>query len=248
MADYDAFAEQYHRFKESPFCRFAEEPTYFTIIGDLEGKSVLDLACGEGHYTRLIKTRGAARVVGVDYAEGMVALAREQEERAPLGIEYRVGDAARLGRLGDFDLVTASYLLNYAPDRGALIDMCRSAHENLKPGGRLVTLITNGDLAHEHYSPASDKLKKYNIYFIAEAFPCTDGTPVKLYFCKDEVFSVTMYHYDGATYKAALEEVGFKDVRSCAFTITPEGFAAMPAGYWRDFIDIAPLVCVEGRR
>lgn len=248
MADYDHFAEQYKRFKESPFCRYAEEPTYFHYIGSLEGKSVLDLACGEGHYSRQLKRRGASRVVGADLSEGMIALARKQEQQEPLGIEYRVGDGAGLGRLGSFDLVTASYLLNYAPHRQALVQMCRTAYENLRPGGRFVTLLTNGDVPEEHYSPASGKLKKYNFYFISQASPRTDGTPVTIYFCKDEVFTVTMHHYAWATYKAALEEAGFQAVRQHPFAVTPQGLEAMPKGYWNDFIEIAPLTCVEATR
>jgi len=231
MADYDLFAEKYKRIKESPFVVHAEEPTYFATIGDLAGKSVLDLACGEGHYTRKLKARGAARVVGVDLSEGMIALARKQEEKAPLGIEYQVGDGARLGQVGTFDLVTASYLLNYAPDRAALVGMCRAAYESLKEGGRFVTLISNGDIDHRYYGPESHKVGKYNLYYVAQSFPCTDGTPVTLHPCKDEHFSVTMYHYFGATYQKALEEAGFKDVRSQPLAVSREGMDAMPPGY-----------------
>jgi toxoflavin synthase len=43
--------------------------------------SVLDLACGEGFYTRLLRQTGAGRVVGVDLSAGMIALARQEEAR-----------------------------------------------------------------------------------------------------------------------------------------------------------------------
>lgn len=248
MADYDRFAEQYKRFKESPFCRYAEEPTYFQTIGNLAGQSVLDMACGEGHYTRALKLRGASRVVGVDLSEGMIALARKQEQQKPIGVEYIVGDGAGIGQLGTFDLVTASYLLNYAPSREALGQMCRAAYQNLRPGGRFVTLVTHGDVPAEHYTAASDKIKKYNFYFVSQASPRVDGTPVTLSFCKDEVFTVTMYHYAWATYKAALEEAGFQNVRWLPLTITPEGMSAMPKGYWNDWIELTPLTCVEATR
>ena len=51
------------------------------LIGDPTGKDVLDVACGEGFYSRLIRQRGAAKVVGVDLSAGMVELARKQEAR-----------------------------------------------------------------------------------------------------------------------------------------------------------------------
>ena len=49
------------------------------LIGDVAGKSVVDLACGEGFYTRRIRQAGAKRVLGVDLSEGMIELARKQE-------------------------------------------------------------------------------------------------------------------------------------------------------------------------
>ena len=48
---------------------------------------MVDLACGEGHYTRMLPSLGASKVVGLDRSEGMIALARAQESEHPLGIE-----------------------------------------------------------------------------------------------------------------------------------------------------------------
>jgi predicted RNA methylase len=39
------------------------------LLGDLRDKNVIDLACGEGFFTRSIKWAGAARVVGVDISK-----------------------------------------------------------------------------------------------------------------------------------------------------------------------------------
>ena len=71
------------------------------LIGGLSGKTVVDLACGEGFYTRLIRQQGAAKVVGVDLSARMVELAREQEAEQRLGIEYVTGDARHLEPKGE---------------------------------------------------------------------------------------------------------------------------------------------------
>jgi toxoflavin synthase len=109
----------------------------------LSGKSVLDLACGEGFYTRFIKRRGAARVVGVDISQGMIELARREEETNRLGIEYRIQDAKQLVLNETFDVVVAGHLLNYAQTYSELLEMCSAITRHLKPGCRFVTVNNN---------------------------------------------------------------------------------------------------------
>jgi 2-polyprenyl-3-methyl-5-hydroxy-6-metoxy-1,4-benzoquinol methylase len=58
---------------------------------------VIDIASGEGFYTRMIRQRGAAKVTGVDLSEKMIGLARASEAQQRLGIDYIVGDERDLG-------------------------------------------------------------------------------------------------------------------------------------------------------
>ena len=60
--DYNPIAERYQRSRQQPWRTFIECFALMGLIGDPEGLSVLDPACGEGYYTRLIRHRGAARV------------------------------------------------------------------------------------------------------------------------------------------------------------------------------------------
>src|SRR5215471_18616675 len=112
-AEYDSFAERYQHSKALPFRAPVEAYTYLKLLGDVDGLSVLDLACGEGYDARLIRRAGAARVVGVDLSGEMIALAKREEASRPLGIEYIHSAAQDLGTIGAFDLVSAAYLLHY---------------------------------------------------------------------------------------------------------------------------------------
>jgi toxoflavin synthase len=58
--DYDPIAEQYKRSKQTPWRTDVEWFTLLNTIGPVNGLSVLDVACGEGFYTRLLRHRGAA--------------------------------------------------------------------------------------------------------------------------------------------------------------------------------------------
>src|ERR1051326_3403861 len=68
---------------------YLNTPAFFEMLPDVAGLEGLDIGCGEGHNTRLLARRGA-RVTAIDIAEELVAHAREEEAREPLGIDYRV--------------------------------------------------------------------------------------------------------------------------------------------------------------
>jgi len=82
-------------------------PAIFELIGDVKGKQVLDLACGEGYNTRILAAKGA-KVTGVDFSEKMIDLAKHEEARMNQGINYYVMDASNLEKFSGncFDLVT----------------------------------------------------------------------------------------------------------------------------------------------
>lgn len=138
--NYAPIAEQYRQSKYQPWRTHIETFTLMGLTGDLSGERVVDLACGEGFYTRLIRQQGAAEVVGVDLSKRMIELAREQEVEQRLGIEYVIGDVRELELKGEYDLAVAAYLLNYARDRGELGAMCDVIARCLRPEGRFVTV------------------------------------------------------------------------------------------------------------
>src|SRR5690349_20680264 len=70
-------------------------PAFLALLPEVAGLSGLDLGCGEGHSTRLLARRGA-RMTAVDIAPTFIRLAREAQEREPLGIDYRVASALAL--------------------------------------------------------------------------------------------------------------------------------------------------------
>ena len=70
MAQYDSIAKDYQK----ALCSFAWDsiviPNQSGLLGDVNGKTALDLACGEGIYARYMKQHGANKVVGVDISPG----------------------------------------------------------------------------------------------------------------------------------------------------------------------------------
>lgn len=239
--DYDPIAEQYKRSKLQPWRTAIESFTLLELIGDPLGLAVLDLACGEGFYTRLIRERGATRVVGVDLSPGMIELARQQERHQRLGVEYRVGDARDLKALGEFDLVMAAYLLNYARTREELQAMCDGIACVLKPGGRFVTVNCNPALAF----PAAPQFRDYGFETCVKG-PWQEGAPITwTFYLSDGSFEIENYHLSVATHEIAFRRAGFKEVRWHSPRLSPEAITSRDLDFWSSFIEHPPVTFIE---
>lgn len=124
---------------ESEPAAFALRARSYELLGDLTGRTVIDMGCGSGRAVGELAERGA-HAVGVDVDPEMIAVARE---RWPAG-EFHVGNATEL----PFETGSATY---YRADKvlHVLDDPARAVAEArrvLTPGGRAVLLGQDWDL------------------------------------------------------------------------------------------------------
>lgn len=93
----------------------------------LKGKTVLDVGCGSGRYCIAFAEHGAARVVGVDMAQGMIDLANDLARQAGVQdrCEYRVGAFPEVVPDGPFDASTAMGFFDYVDDPVRVLDQMR---------------------------------------------------------------------------------------------------------------------------
>lgn len=100
---------------------------------------VLDIGTGPGHIPLLAcDALPDVRVVGVDLAENMLAIAEEHRRRSPHAdrVEFRVADAKGLAfDDASFDTVSSNTILHHIPDPRPFL---REARRVLKPGGVLL--------------------------------------------------------------------------------------------------------------
>ncbi|MEN9614316.1 MAG: hypothetical protein RLZZ347_623 [Candidatus Parcubacteria bacterium] len=114
------------------------KPNLLRLLGDVAGKKVLDLACGQGYFSRVMAEAGA-KVVGVDLSSDLIALAKKQ---SPKEIEFKVAPADKLeGFAGaTFDCVTCVLAIqNIEQMNGAFAECARV----LKPSGRLLLVLNH---------------------------------------------------------------------------------------------------------
>jgi 2-polyprenyl-3-methyl-5-hydroxy-6-metoxy-1,4-benzoquinol methylase len=91
----------------------------------LTGKKILDVGCGSGRFCLAFAQQGAAKVVGVDFAEAMIEIADKLAERAGLAdkCEFRVGifpDAVSADE-GPFDACTGNGFFDYIEDPVSIV-------------------------------------------------------------------------------------------------------------------------------
>jgi SAM-dependent methyltransferase len=109
------------------------------LLGDVNGRRVLDAGCGEGYLARWLAARGA-HVTGIDLSARLIALARARDPGG--SIDYQVADLSQ--PLPDaaerFDAAASYLVLNDVRDfRGFAATLAAS----LAPGGRLVLALNN---------------------------------------------------------------------------------------------------------
>lgn len=90
----------------------------FREADDVSGKTVLDVGCGSGVYSVDFARRGAARVVGIDFSENMLRIARHEAERHGVTERCEFIHAnfldATLPR--EFDVAIAMGVFDYLPE------------------------------------------------------------------------------------------------------------------------------------
>ena len=229
--DYDEIASNYKQTRSHPIKQYVEAFTFLKVLGRVEAKSVLDLACGEGYYTRLIKQQGAAQVVGVDISANMISHAQEMENGVPLGIEYRVHDATNCGQLGDFDRVTAVSLFPYASTKQVLTAMCQTMYDNLRPGGKLVSITIN-----PHISENLGIYEQYGLRMFADDGLRDGASMTAIIDLPDGSIKLSNNYWVQETYEETLQSVGFEKIIWHPYQVSEEGLAAYGEEYWKDFL------------
>lgn len=120
------------------------------------GDTVLDVGCGTGDLAFDCAAQGARAVIGVDFAEPMLEIARAKARERQGRVSFAAADATRLP-LADasVDVWCAAFVLRNIPDLDAALAEARRV---LRPGGRLgvleITTIEQGwlrPLARFHF-------------------------------------------------------------------------------------------------
>lgn len=113
------------------------DPAVFDLVGDIQGKTILDAGCGNGYLSRKLARRGAI-VTGIEPATTLFNYCLEKEAQEKLGIMYLQQDLSELRSNTQFNQVLLINVLMDIPDYKTALQRCIAT---LKPGGEIIISI-----------------------------------------------------------------------------------------------------------
>lgn len=201
----------------------------YEAIGNVRDQDVLDLATGTGRVAREMRVRGARSIFGVDESPDMLAIAEKESAGIP-PIRYLNRTVGKMGKIGEFDVITAGWLTHYAASPVELVAMCRDIAANLRPSGRYVALNPNPLVpigGGEKYG--------YRIEFHSPMFREGEQLRIRLFGNGAEVPPILYYFWNLETYVAAFKAAGLR-LNMIVAKPSDQAIAQMGQPWWQDYL------------
>ncbi len=201
-------------------------PSLMRELGDVNGRRILDIGCGDGIFAELLAKSGAAEVVGFDKSENLIAHAKQSSLKACLGdkLHFVVSEPEDFGA-GPFDVAVSNMVLPYAENEGHLKVFFETANRNLAPQGKFVSVTLNpvgefvaGGVPNRRITRLDDG--GIQIEFLDPATQKTQITAVVNQFSK-------------VVYERAISDSGFTKVTWKDLSPTPEGVQKLGQEFWQ---------------
>ncbi len=116
-------------------------PNLLKMLGEVQGKKMLDLACGQGIFSRLLADKGA-HVVGVDLGKELIELAEKKNKDYAFRVHYFHGASDDLYMIKDGTIDTAVCVLAIQ-NIEKLQETFQEVSRVLKTGGRFFLVLNH---------------------------------------------------------------------------------------------------------
>ncbi|MBT2682796.1 class I SAM-dependent methyltransferase [Bacillus sp. ISL-37] len=135
--DEEKFYENYMKRRNRPESpnNIIEKPILLEMIGDVAGKRILDLGCGDAEIGVELLQQGGDSYLGVEGSKNMARVAALSLERTTTGQVLHSSMEAWQPQPGQYDLVISRFALHYLADLNSVFT---KVHDSLVPGGKLI--------------------------------------------------------------------------------------------------------------
>ena len=236
---YDAIGHSYTALAQTdPSKRFIQYPEALRLIGDVKGKSVLDVGCGAGQLTRIIASRGA-KAFGYDNSKEQIKLAIKDSKgfditylmAGPKNIEYKIRKKSPGQKR--FDVAVSTLVLMYAEDTMQLEDFFLSTYRLLKDRSRFISIISNPGFTRFNH-------KMYNRCWKKDK----DGIMVNFLDDNGKIIVRARYGppFSKKDYEDAAKKAGFQRAEWANLNASKEGLKKMGRDYWKNYKKDCPYI------
>lgn len=142
---------------EDPNITRDEIALFTAALAPKQDDVILDLCCGQGRHTLELARRGYQQLFGLDRSHYLINRAKSLAKKEGLKVSFKEGDARKLPFAADkFDAImipgnSFGYFESSHDDTKVLEEVRRI----LKPGGRLLIDLTDGDYVRQNYQARS---------------------------------------------------------------------------------------------
>lgn len=138
------------RIHYGPLCPSEDE---LQLLGDLNGKDVLEIGAGAGQNS-IVAAKLGALAVAVDISEVQISHGRKLAQQENVDVEFKVSsfmDFCEIGYDEDFDTALSVYALQYCHDIDEMHTVFNGINKALRPGGRFVMSLDHPLRAHGYW-------------------------------------------------------------------------------------------------
>lgn len=137
--NWDQMAKDYENFTnhQGSYSSCIELPSILQLLPDLTDKTILELGCGSGRFSFIFETMKPAHLIGIDFSEEMLAIARTIATEKNSKIQFLQGDISNLSNVPDasIDFIFASTVLHFIADLNRVM---AEVSRVLKPDGTAI--------------------------------------------------------------------------------------------------------------
>jgi len=227
MTQYDKIGKSYSEMiRVDPVKIFVQRPSALALLGNVKEKSVLDIGCGDGIISRMLAKEGG-KVVGFDPSKKLIASARSDEEKSPLGIKYFVADIQGFVSKEKFGAALAVMVLCFAKSEDELQDFFNKIYFILNKGAVLSVVDING----------SALFPEINYYGRKFLFSGKKPIGVEWHVPGAPVSRTYANYFPKNSYMNCAKKAGFQKVTLTPIAPNKEGVNELGVGYWKEFAE-----------
>jgi len=135
----------------------SEIDSFLTILKPSSDDRILDLCCGQGRHSMELSRRNFQNIEGLDRSHYLIQKAKSIAKKEDLKVKFKEGDARKIPFSNDsFNIILVlgnsfGYFDTIQDDLRVLKEVFRT----LKPWGKLLIQVTDGEYLKEHFLPRS---------------------------------------------------------------------------------------------